>query len=128
MIEDVRKGTNEDEFRHLNEQLEERARTKSGREGRFEIVCECNREECTSRITISFPDYEAVRATPTAFIVLPGHADLTCERITSSTDTYDVVEKFRRSRTRRGDHRSTRRRGSTQLTCEQKLHRWIRRW
>ncbi len=94
MLDDVRKGTNEDEFRHLNEQLEERARTKTGQGGTFGIVCECNREECTARITISFPDYEAVRTTPTAFIVLPGHADPTCERITSSTDTYDVAEKF----------------------------------
>src|ERR1700730_6290838 len=86
-------GANEDEFRRLNERLEDRARsTISGSD--FEIVCECDREECNARISISFSEYEGVRAGPKTFIVVPGHTDPGCERIVSATDRYQVIEKF----------------------------------
>lgn len=94
LIDDARKGSNESEFRELNERLEDHAARRAEGEDSFEIVCECDREECTARITISFADYEGVRESPTAFIVLAGHADLTCERIVTSVPAYDVVEKF----------------------------------
>jgi hypothetical protein len=94
LIDDARKGSNESEFRELNERLEDQAARRAGEKGSFEIVCECDREECTARIRISFADYEAVRESPTTFIVLAGHADLTCERIVATVPDYDVVEKF----------------------------------
>ena len=94
LIDDARKGSNENEFRELNERLEDQAARRDGGKGSFEIVCECDREECTARIRISFADYEAVRESPSAFIVLAGHADLTCERIVATVPDYDVVEKF----------------------------------
>ena len=94
MIGDDRKGTNEDEFRDLNERLEQRALGRMPPDERFEIVCECDREECNTRIEIVVSDYEAVRASPTAFVLIPGHADPTCERALSSNDSYEVVEKF----------------------------------
>jgi hypothetical protein len=94
MTNERRKAMNEDEFRELNERLEDRALQKMPSGGRFEIVCECNREECNERIEIVVSDYEAVRASPTAFVVLPGHTDPTCERTVWSTDSYEVVEKF----------------------------------
>jgi hypothetical protein len=94
MTRDVRKAANEDWFRELNERLEQRAADRMRPNESFEIVCECAREECTERIAIPLPDYEAVRTSPKAFVVVPGHADLTLERIVSSTDTYEVVEKF----------------------------------
>jgi len=94
LIDDARKGSNESEFRELNERLEDQAARRAGEDGSFEIVCECDDEECTARIRISFAEYEAVRESPSAFIVLTGHADLTCERIVSNLPGYDVVEKF----------------------------------
>jgi hypothetical protein len=84
---------NEAQFRELNERLEERALERRP-DGRFEIVCECDREECNERIEITVFDYEAIRTSPTAFVVTPGHNDPTCERTVSSTDRYEVVEKF----------------------------------
>ena len=85
MSQEARKGGNEAWFREVNERLEQRAvdRTKASRP--FEIVCECAREECTERIAISIADYEAVRMSPTAFVVLTGHMDPTCELLVSST-------------------------------------------
>lgn len=94
LIDDARKGSNESEFRELNERLEDQAARRAGANDSFEIVCECEREECTARIRISFADYEGVRENPCAFIVLAGHADLTCERILTTVPDYDVVEKF----------------------------------
>jgi hypothetical protein len=89
-----RKGANEAWFREVNERLEDRAADRVRQSDTFEIVCECAREECTERITIAFADYEAVRRSPTSFVVVPGHLDPTCERLGSSTGEYDVVEKF----------------------------------
>jgi hypothetical protein len=94
LIDDARKGSNESEFRELNERLEDQAARRAEGKGSFEIVCECDKEECTARIRISFADYEAVRESPSAFIVLTGHADLTCERIVTTVPGYEVVEKF----------------------------------
>jgi anti-anti-sigma factor len=87
------KGANEDEFRRLNERLEDRARSTSATAG-FQIVCECDREECNVRISITFDEYESARSGSTTFIVAPGHADPSCERVVSSTEGYEIVEKF----------------------------------
>lgn len=89
-----RKGANEAWFREVNERLEDRAVDKEGLSDRFEIVCECAREDCTERITVAFAEYEAVRRSPTAFIVVPGHVDPDCERVRASTGAYEIVEKF----------------------------------
>ena len=94
MSQEARKGANEAWFREVNERLEQRAADRATSSHPFEIVCECDREECTDRIAISIADYEAVRKRPTAFVVLAGHLDPTCERLVSSTDVYQVVEKF----------------------------------
>ncbi len=88
------KGANESWFREVNELLERRVADKTRSEAPFEIVCECAREECTERIPITIAEYEAVRATPTTFAVVPGHRDPSCERLVSSMENYDIVEKF----------------------------------
>jgi hypothetical protein len=90
----ARKGANEALFRDVNERLERRALAPLPDEERFEILCECELEECTERIAVSFADYESVRARPTAFLVLPDHVDPTCERVAASAPGHAVVEKF----------------------------------
>lgn len=94
MTRDERKGANEGWFRDLNERLERRAAGDATIGDRFEVVCECAREECTERITISFADYERVRIDGRTFIVLPGHVDPTCERVVARREAYNLVEKF----------------------------------
>jgi hypothetical protein len=87
-------GQNEVFFRELNEKLERRALDRAGGDARFEIVCECDREECTERIPISLAAYETVRSGPADFIVAPGHADATVEWTRVRTSRYDVVTKL----------------------------------
>jgi hypothetical protein len=89
-----RKGQNEAWFRDLNEKLETRALVKAAVAEGFEIVCECDREECTERLTISVAEYERVRDVATQFIVAHGHTDSHVERVASHTDRYDVVIKL----------------------------------
>ena len=65
----------------------------------FRIVCECDREVSTEQIEITIGDYEAARRSSTAFIIVPGHADLSFERIISiRAERYEIVEKPRRRR------------------------------
>jgi hypothetical protein len=85
-------GMNESLFREVNERLADRADGRGSES--FEIVCECDHEECTNRIAISVADYETVRARPTDFIVLADHVDPTCERVIASREGFEVVEKF----------------------------------
>ena len=94
MTRDVRKGQNEAWFRDVNERLEDRAEQKGNDSTQFEIVCECAREECTDRISISFSDYESVRQGPTTFVVMPNHVDPSCELVVRSNARYEVVEKI----------------------------------
>jgi hypothetical protein len=81
-------------FREVNERLEHRAAGDPTTGDRFEILCECAREECTERITIAFAEYEQTRDDAKKFIVLAGHIDPSCERILTRQTNYMVVEKF----------------------------------
>ena len=93
MSRTARKGQNEVWFRELNERLEQRALVKHGSTEQFEVVCECDREECAERLAIGVTDYESVRATATDFIVAHGHVDPNCEQVVDSKPEYEVVEK-----------------------------------
>jgi hypothetical protein len=90
---DTRKAENENWFRQVNERLEHRA-AANPKAAEFTVVCECAREGCTERITVSFAEYESVRGDARAFVVAPGHADATCERVLSASASHEVVQKF----------------------------------
>jgi hypothetical protein len=90
---EVRQGLNESWFREVNERLEQRADAQ-GRAETFHVLCECKREDCGERITITFADYEHVRADPRAFVVLTTHVDTEVEQVVSTRDDYVVVHKF----------------------------------
>lgn len=92
---EARMGQNEAWFRELNERLEQRALERRDSQVLFRIVCECDREVCTEQIEITIGDYEAARRSSTAFIIVPGHADLSFERIISiRAERYEIVEKL----------------------------------
>jgi len=58
--------------------------------------CECGWESCDEPVRVSFPEYEAVRAEPTRFFVVPseGHVAPECERVIERHETYWVIEKI----------------------------------
>jgi hypothetical protein len=88
-----RQGRNESLFREVNDRIAELNQTFQI-EGRSEFLCECSREECRQPIEISIGEYEAVRRTPTRFLVIPGHEDDRVERVVERSERYIVVEKI----------------------------------
>ena len=64
---------NESIFREANERLAERRAELSAVEGRTPYLCECEDESCTEIVRLTAEDYEAVRADPTHFVIVPDH-------------------------------------------------------
>ena len=81
-------------LREVNERLEQRALEKGTVDETFEIVCECDREDCTDRIRISFASYERIRANPSDFVVTHGHRDAAIEGVVDRRDVFDIVTKM----------------------------------
>lgn len=76
-------------FRQLNEEIRSIA-------GDVELIllCECVNAECTERLAVPVPVYEAVRRFPTRFILKAGHVAEDLEREVRSEDGVVVVEKI----------------------------------
>lgn len=58
-----------------------------------EFNCECGRAGCTEQIALTLVEYEAVRAVPTQFAVVPGHELPEIERVVARHPSYLVVDK-----------------------------------
>jgi hypothetical protein len=57
------------------------------------VFCECGSGGCSERVSMTFEEYEAVRAGATTFVVAPGHELPDVETVTHTTDRFRVVEK-----------------------------------
>jgi hypothetical protein len=90
MNREQRLARNEVLFREVNERIEEVA---SADDGIFEFLCECGVTECTEVVRMTAAEYEAVRADPTTFALIPGHEIEDIEAIVSETDRFNVVRK-----------------------------------
>ena len=86
--DDLRRAKNEAMFREVNERVVELPR---GRQ--FEVLCECGDSDCTETVRITLEEYEAVRAHPTAFVVIPGHENPDVDRVRSEGPDFLVVTK-----------------------------------
>ena len=76
-------------FREINERIVEITDTLPG----VEVMCECVNERCKATVVLAQHEYEAVRRSPSRFIVTPGHVALEIERAVETHDGYLVVEK-----------------------------------
>jgi hypothetical protein len=85
-----RAAKNQSLFREVNERIEKLADGSSS----AAFVCECLQEECGERLTLTLDAYETVRASPNRFFVVPGHAFADIEEVTTTTDTYLIVQKL----------------------------------
>jgi hypothetical protein len=92
-----KRARNEALFRDVNERIEE-VTTDLGEDGgqaeRIGFVCECGIEDCTELLEATVAEYEAVRASPRHFLVLPGHEDTNTERVVERNSGFFVVEKL----------------------------------
>ena len=82
---------NESIFREVNERIQELGESSDQRQ--LEFVCECQDLECAERIELALDEYEAIRAQPTHFLVVPGHEQPDVDRVVREGDGYLVVEK-----------------------------------
>lgn len=89
---DERFVRNETLFRQVNERLSEISEGFSVTES-ADFVCECGSASCAEPIRMTLAEYEAIRAEPELFFVLPGHEIGDVESIVDNRDGYDVVQK-----------------------------------
>ena len=78
-------------FREVNERLREVADPALAL---AQYVCECSHAECSETIELDLVDYDAIRSTPNAFVIAPGHEQLTHERVVEdANERFMLVEK-----------------------------------
>jgi hypothetical protein len=59
----------------------------------FVLFCECGRRRCPARLELTAPEYEAVRADPSRFVIAHGHEFPEAEDVIEEHERYVVVRK-----------------------------------
>jgi hypothetical protein len=88
---ETRAGLNEGIFREVNERIAELGEVPHLVEAEF--VCECADASCNEQVRLSQAEYEAVRAEPVRFFVVPGHERAGIDRVVEAHEHYLVVDK-----------------------------------
>ena len=60
---------------------------------RVPFLCECGDEACIETIRLDLDEYEAVRASPHRFVMIPGHQDGIGEVTVQGNGRFVVVER-----------------------------------
>ena len=85
-----RMGKNEALFREVNERIRE----ITSYDGDVEFLCECGDAACAQAIGMRLGEYEALRAEPTHFVIVPRHEASDVERVIEENERFAVVEKL----------------------------------
>jgi hypothetical protein len=85
-------GHNEARFRDVNEALAS-SKTLLDTSRLHPFRCECGTLGCNQLIELTMPEYEAVRAHPTRFVLSPGHQLPEAERVVERHIRYIIVQK-----------------------------------
>jgi hypothetical protein len=88
-----RVGRNEALFRQVNERLREISEGFSLVTESADFVCECGSASCAEPVRMTLSEYEAIRADPELFFVVPGHEIEDVESVVDHREGYDVVRK-----------------------------------
>ena len=80
---------NEQLFRAVNEEIDERAETR----GELEYLCECADATCSATVRLTHAEYATVRADPDTYLVLEGHAVPEIEDVVARHPGWLVVRK-----------------------------------
>jgi hypothetical protein len=88
-----RSAANESVFRQINEGIE-RGQWPGEEDSPIGFRCECARLGCNELLELSVHEYEAVRANPRQFMVVPGHERREAEIVVERHPEYLVVVKF----------------------------------
>ncbi len=85
-------ATNETIFRAMNEWSED---ANAGINHRINTyLCECSDSRCTEPISLTRPEYEAVRAVPVRFAIALNHENPEIDRVLFENPRFATVEKF----------------------------------
>lgn len=87
-----RAAENEAAFRLANETLEAKAAEFGVGEERTPYLCECEDDRCMGVVRLTREEYEAVRAHPKRFVMIPGHQGVG-ERVLQEEPGFTVIEK-----------------------------------
>jgi 5-bromo-4-chloroindolyl phosphate hydrolysis protein len=90
---EIRAARNQSLFRAVNEKMRALNDAFTHATETFVIACECADTSCVEMLDIAPAEYEAVRAQPRHFAVLPGHVYPDVETVVREHDGYVVVEK-----------------------------------
>ena len=86
-------AANESAFRDVNEAIA-RGQWPGEQDDPASFRCECARFGCNELLKLTPREYEAVRAHPRHFVVLPGHELPEAETVVERRPSYLVVEKI----------------------------------
>jgi hypothetical protein len=84
---------NEARFREINERLRGDLETLTDEAEPLRFVCECGNASCREGVPLGRSEYQAVRAHPRHFVVVPGHEIPDVETVVERHDHYLVIEK-----------------------------------
>lgn len=82
----------EELFREVNERIVRLNQVFESPEGEF--LCECANSMCAERLRLSLEEYEAMRADPRRFVMVPGH-ERPGARVVARFAGYEIVESSR---------------------------------
>ena len=91
---EARIGLNEAMFREVNDRLRGLNETFATLTDKVDLVCECGDRACVQRIEMPPSAYEALRADPMLFAVVPGHEAADVEEVIEHHGAYDIVRKY----------------------------------
>ncbi len=91
----VEEATNQTVFREMNEWTEEDRDTRDGLDREIDVyLCECGDATCSDPISLTRPEYEAVRSVSVRFAIAVNHENPEIDRLVTQFDRYSVVDKF----------------------------------
>lgn len=82
-------------YHEVNERIRELAEHSDSKSGAT-FICECSREDCVESMELELDEYKAIRASPTLFVIAPGHETLKVENVVETNDRYALVETIRK--------------------------------
>lgn len=65
----------------------------SAPDGKLSFYCECADENCTKRVHLTLQEYRKVHQNRKCFSIVPGHENLSIERVVERESRYYVVQK-----------------------------------
>ena len=89
-----RVARNEASFRQINERLGAGMRALAEPDELLPFVCECGSRRCSAVVELTLVEYEALRARPDRFAVLPDHVFPEYENVVERHRDYCVVQKI----------------------------------